>query len=405
MGSKFGPSALAFAPSVLWSLGPGLGEAPGAPSDWREAPRDEALEPGDLGAGTDDLDAGRWYAPRRARRVPISFSAVVLLLTLTVGMGMSAGLLAGPSAWDPFAHPSSVAGHNGTGSPHGIGSNGTGGAPPGNITIPTNPNGTSNSTGRSGGNSTGSHPGGNGSTSGGNSTGNRTGSTGNTSGKSGNSTGNKTGGTNGTNPNGSNGTKPPTSKPKTPTQPTVIYRNQLPWLPTDSRFLLVVGAALGLGGLAVAVIIESLRPPPDRSNPWGGAVGAVRRPSRRSPLFDPKRSLDSAVRSLRAELVRYHRAGGAAVDTEVRERIVQLYGALLQAVGPGLGSVEQRTPREVEWMSVRYLGVGPATAHLLTEMFEEARYSSHRLRPDVVERAEQALAALVEDLDRRRWEL
>ncbi|HEV2317696.1 MAG TPA: DUF4129 domain-containing protein [Thermoplasmata archaeon] len=369
---------------------------------WSEVPDDEELLPGDLGEGTADFEAESWYATRRARRIPLSFSAIVLLLTLTVGIGMAAGLLAGPSSWDPTGHS----------------------ATPGNTTI-RSPNGISNQTNNSGlpngtnpssgmGNSTGNGTTGHNSSGSGNGTGNQTGGhTGNSSrGNSTGRTGNSTGGKNGTGSSGTgNGSKSGggggnrsssrTGPPGGTNQSRTIYRNTLPWLPTDTRLWILIGAAVSMGGLALALLMESVRPPPDRTNPWI-TTARPRRPRRsRAPTISPRDALEGAIDRLRSELLRYERAGSAVLDLEVRERIIHLYGTLLEAVSPGLGNLAGRTPREVEWLAVTYLGVRPETAHELTWLFEEARYSSHHLTPAAVVRAQRALAFLVDDLERR----
>ena len=390
---------------LLLAVALGLLAPPGDPEeggsvDWREAPEDEELLPGDLGEGTEDLVADSGFTRRRVRRIPLSFAAVVLLLTLTAGIGMSAGLLAGPTPWDlvPPLHGSG----GGTGS--------SGGLPgPSNTTL--SPNG---STGPTPPGNT-SHPGGTNRTGGQNSTGNGTGTggsgpngtQGNSSGNPGNSTGNGngtgsgTGSGNGTPGNRSGGTTP-IPRPPTKAPPITVYRAILPWLPSFHPDYLALVAAMSLLGLGGAVIYESFRPPPDRSNPWRGRTAGPRRArSRRRPV-SAREALDLAVRRLRAELLAYTQRYGAATDAEVRQRIIQLYGALLIALSPGLGDLEGRTPREVEWLAVRYLGVKPPTAHELTWLFEEARYSSHPLAREGVVRAEKALASLMTDLQNQQ---
>ena len=145
-------------------------------------------------------------------------------------------------------------------------------------------------------------------------------------------------------------------------------------------------------------MFESLRPPPVRGNPWMGPP-PVRHRVRPRPREDPHQDLNDAVSALRLQLDRYARSA-SATDAEVREGIIRMSSALLSAVTPGLGNLTVRTPREVEWLSVRYLDVRPATAHELTWLFEEARYSTHRMPPTGIARAQQALTLLLHDLER-----
>jgi hypothetical protein len=390
-----------WAAALAVALLPSAGPIDPSGQDWIEADPDEDLLPGDLGGGTEDLAAESYFSPRRTRRVPLSVSAIILLLTLTSGIGMAAGLLAGPSPW--------FTGHGAGGLGAGTPSrpvptpNGTY-VPPANSTIP-HPSNTTSSPNGSKSPQNGTKGSANGT---GNSTGNGTGS-GNTSqnGSSpGNSTGNRTGpvgGSNGTLSGGGNRTRAGTTNRSVSRNGSVIiYRGRLPWLPTDSRFLLLAGAAAALVGLAVAVLFESFRPPPSEGNPWRGDEAPRRRVRRRPPRISPDQAIDLAVRRLREQLLAYHRRAGAGGDLEVRERIIELYGTLLGALRPGLGDLDGRTPREVEWLSVRYLGVRPPTAHELTWLFEEARYSSHPLPSAGIARAERALDEFVADLEIQR---
>jgi hypothetical protein len=377
--------------------GPPLGEVPANGATWVEAPSDQELRPGDLGDGTVDLEVDDGGARPRARRVPVSFSAVVLLLTLTTGIGMAAGLMGGPLPWAPTVHGPGSGGAPGSTPVPPASPPGTSGTPPVHGANGSGPNGTGgNGTGPP---SNGTGPGSNGSAPGSNGTGSSSGN--GTSPSSNGSSPNTNGGSSGS---GGNFSGPPGNL-TTPNRTLTVYRNNLPWFPTDSRTWLAIGAGASLAGLALAVLYESYRPPPVLGNPWQGREGVGRSLRRRPRGVSPRRAIESAVAALRAELIRYGRSWGAGEDREVRERIIALYGSLLAAVGPGLGDLDRRTPREVEWLAVRYLGVRDSTAHELTWLFEEARYSTHRLPPSSVERAVNALARLVEDLQRRVWQL
>jgi hypothetical protein len=347
-------------------------------SAWREAAPEEELEPGDLGSGTGDLEAEAAYHPRQVRRIPVTFSSLVLLLTLTIGVGMAAGLLAGPSPWNPGTHGANGSTSNNTDVLPPDLNQTTNNTPPPSHSSPY-PNGSTNHT-APGPNSTGT----NGTHVGPNST---------------NLTNRSSG------PGPGNGTTNQTKGSHLPqNRSVVVYRNHLPWLPVDSRFLTIGAAALCLSGLAAAVLWESFRPPPVSGNPWLGPPLAHHRSRPRRPALPPHAALVVAIEALRAELLGYSRRA-AATDDEVRDRIIRLYGALLAAISPGLGDLDGRTPREVEWLAVRYLGVASLTAHELTWLFEEARYSSHRLGPASVDRAQNALALLLRDLEDRSREL
>lgn len=101
-----------------------------------------------------------------------------------------------------------------------------------------------------------------------------------------------------------------------------------------------------------------------------------------------------AERALRETLQRLETADG----TDARAAILALYSRLLLLVTPRLGTVESRTPREIERESVGLLGLRAAVAQDLTETFEEARYSSHSMSSDSVARARKALGEAVADL-------
>ncbi|MCI4363090.1 MAG: DUF4129 domain-containing protein [Thermoplasmata archaeon] len=311
-------------------------------------------------------------APRRVRG---SFSAVVLLLTFTLGVGVAASYLAPGLSGEPS-------------SPFGTGAapgqNQSNILPIPNITNPTNQTQGQNGTtpphyannGTNSSNGTGGH----------NSTGNTT--TGGTHGNTTNTTNQTTGGP------GPNGTSNRT-KAHAPLGPRKVAVDRLPWFPWQPELLIGIAAFTSIGTLLALVLLDSIRPPPASAlDPWRFEF----QPRRRSgPSEDPRRAVGEAARKLEAAL------GGE--DTllareEVRARIFELYGALLAAVAPALGELRARTPREVEWLSVRYLGLTPGTARNLTALFEEARYSSHAIRPEALPSARLALQELLRDL---RW--
>lgn len=95
------------------------------------------------------------------------------------------------------------------------------------------------------------------------------------------------------------------------------------------------------------------------------------------------------IAELEAALARLRSAGPT---DDPRNRIIRAYGGLLDRVARGLPSVGSSTPREIELECVRVYHLTPRTAHELTRLFEEARYSRGRPMgaPDV-DRAEEAL--------------
>ncbi|HTZ61846.1 MAG TPA: DUF4129 domain-containing protein [Thermoplasmata archaeon] len=83
-----------------------------------------------------------------------------------------------------------------------------------------------------------------------------------------------------------------------------------------------------------------------------------------------------------------------------RAVVIALYGSLLRRVEPMVGGLDTQTPEEIRALHLERLGIRPASAEGLTRLFEEARYSTHPMSDDAVVRAQQAIAAAREDLDR-----
>jgi hypothetical protein len=115
---------------------------------------------------------------------------------------------------------------------------------------------------------------------------------------------------------------------------------------------------------------------------------------RRRALEQAEGPAAQAQQALREAL---HRLESADV-TDARTAILALYYRLLLLVGPRLGTVDSRTPREIERDSIAQLGLRPSVAQDLTETFEEARYSSHSMTSDSVARARTALRQAIADL-------
>ncbi len=89
-----------------------------------------------------------------------------------------------------------------------------------------------------------------------------------------------------------------------------------------------------------------------------------------------------------------------ASPSDARATILALYSRLLVVVAPRLGRLDSRTPREIERDSIATLGLRPRVAESLRETFEEARYSTHPMSTDAVDRARTALSDALADLAR-----
>lgn len=84
-----------------------------------------------------------------------------------------------------------------------------------------------------------------------------------------------------------------------------------------------------------------------------------------------------------------------------RAVILALYTQMLGHLRPMVGSVETATPEEIRAIYLVRLGVRPEEARTLTRLFEEARYSLHPMGPEESARAQAAVRATIDDLDRR----
>ncbi len=127
--------------------------------------------------------------------------------------------------------------------------------------------------------------------------------------------------------------------------------------------------------------------------PW--LVDLVR--SRELEAHDADDSVDDRkqVRTVVASAL--HRLSVTSAE-DPRQVILALYAQLLEEASLRLGNLDSATPREIERATVAALRLRPETAHTLTAIFEEARYSSHRMYDSAVARARAALAQALTDL-------
>jgi hypothetical protein len=106
------------------------------------------------------------------------------------------------------------------------------------------------------------------------------------------------------------------------------------------------------------------------------------------------------ISALRAETQAALAAAANQLDQthDPRAVIVELYGRLLGEITAYSGSLDSRTAEEIRYGCLLRLGVRRQAADELTRLFEEARYSSHRLDSATIERALAAIRAAEFDL-------
>jgi hypothetical protein len=86
---------------------------------------------------------------------------------------------------------------------------------------------------------------------------------------------------------------------------------------------------------------------------------------------------------------------------DAREVILALYATLLARLRPMVGGMDTSTPEEIRAVHLERLGARPEPARTLTRLFEEARYSAHPMGPESSRTAQEAVRAVLDDLDRR----
>lgn len=87
------------------------------------------------------------------------------------------------------------------------------------------------------------------------------------------------------------------------------------------------------------------------------------------------------------------------LGADVRTAILACYQRFCRFLGArGIESQESLTPRELEGLATRQLGVSSDSAEILTSLFEEARYSEHTLGDAARDRALRSLERIRTDL-------
>jgi type II secretory pathway pseudopilin PulG len=150
-------------------------------------------------------------------------------------------------------------------------------------------------------------------------------------------------------------------------------------LPSWTLYVVVVVAVIGLAVAGVPRLAEYLE---------------ERREARRarSRVGEVAAQVQSALREAAEAL-------GAGKDP--RLTILALYAELLARIRPLVKTLDHETPEEIRRLHLTRLGIRPGAAEDLTRTFEEARYSSHPLGPEAVERTTAAIRAAEADLERR----
>jgi hypothetical protein len=130
--------------------------------------------------------------------------------------------------------------------------------------------------------------------------------------------------------------------------------------------------------LAVPGVLNRLL---DRPRHSGGAAGG---------------SVGLAPARLRTELL----SASAAIEAgeDPRTTIVRLYGRFLDIVASGVHEVASSTPAEIRRSLLSRFRVSEERTELLTQMFEEARYSSHPILAPAAEQYVQTMRAVERDL-------
>jgi hypothetical protein len=174
-------------------------------------------------------------------------------------------------------------------------------------------------------------------------------------------------------PPGSNGTLPPATGPGGVLAPLNLH------LPSWTLFVVVAIAVVGVAVAGMPRLAEYLE---------------ERREARRA------RSRAGQV-SVRVQTALRQAARALGSGEDPRATILALYAQLLARIEPLVKDLERETPEEIRLHHLTRLGIRPGAAEDLTRVFEEARYSSHPLGTEAVDRASAAIRAAEADLARR----
>ena len=130
-------------------------------------------------------------------------------------------------------------------------------------------------------------------------------------------------------------------------------------------------ALLAVGIVAVAAVLV----------PVLARMAQPRSGRRPGPTSDRRQELERAIRALSTP----------PAEATARERIIAAYAALLGRLEDRGEELGTRTVREIERGSLRHHQIPDQSAHDLTALFEEARYSPHELGEAEVDRVRRAL--------------
>lgn len=183
----------------------------------------------------------------------------------------------------------------------------------------------------------------------------------------------------------SSGTTPPNQPPPGPNQTP-------PANPPRSQFagidLTELSAWVGLIILLVAALFIA--------GPIVAAFGSRRKKEDlvrdEVATFVPRRAFVDALAAL----------AHSTEPTDPRLVMIQLYGRLLERVGPSIANMETATAREIEQTCISHWRLDPGTSTRLRRLFEQARYSTLPFGPTELREARDALTQALTELDRRR---
>lgn len=292
------------------------------------------------------LESNAGLPMRVATSVALAAIVALLLSSLVLHANASGGALFPTGTSEGAGATGSQGVGNGTSGNGGNSTNGTGGAG-GNST---------NGTGASGGNSSG-YP---------NGTAGGRGGHGGRGGSGSNGTGNASGSGSGYGANNTTGSLPG-ARPATGIS--VRISN---WV--------ALAAAGVLGAMAAILVLPGtlsrLLDRPGRSRPGGGtAAGPAQL---RTALVEAKVAIEAGE--------------------SPRGTIVRLYDRLLQEVAPAVEDVASSTAEEIQKTLLIRFRVPEGRSEVLTQMFEEARYSTHPIASDAADRYVQTMQAVEHDL-------